>query len=89
MGRNRIFVGPEQRDFLDRAEGGRKECSRVLSRAAINSPVYVAAGGIVDAIDGLAEAVPGDRKYFHLAVPTTPGGNLTPAPKGDERTCSD
>ena len=77
MTRNRIFVGPEQRDFLERAEGWRKECIRVLSRAPINSPVYVAASGIVDAIDGLAEAVTGDRRHFHLTAPTTPGGNLT------------
>lgn len=78
---NRIFVGPEQRDFLDRAALWRKECIRVLSRAPINSPVYQAASGIVDAIDGLAEAVTGDRKHFHLTAPTTPGGNLT-APRG-------
>ncbi|AWN43277.1 hypothetical protein [Methylobacterium durans] len=51
--------------------------SRVLSRAPIHSPVYVAASGIVDAIDGLAEAVTGNAKHFHFRAPTTPGGNLT------------
>lgn len=84
MARSRIFVGAEQRYFLDRAEVWRKECIRVLSRAPINSPVYVAASGIVDAIDGLAEAVTGDRKHFHLTAPTTPAGNLTPPPRTEE-----
>lgn len=84
MACSRVFTGPEQRDFLDKAEGWRKECVRVLSRAPINGPVYQAASGILDAIDGLAEAVTGDRKHFHLTAPTTPSGNLTPSPKGEE-----
>ncbi|GEP04812.1 hypothetical protein MOX02_28500 [Methylobacterium oxalidis] len=84
MPRSRIFVGPEQRDFFDRAALWRKECIRVLSRAPINLPVYLATSGIVDVIGGLAEAVTDDRKHFHLTAPTAPGGNLTPPPKAEE-----
>ncbi|MDR7039740.1 hypothetical protein J2X36_004518 [Methylobacterium sp. BE186] len=53
--------------------------SRVLSRAPIHSPVYVATSGIVDTIVGLAEAVRGDRKQFHLTAPITPGGKSSAA----------
>lgn len=38
---------------------------------------------------GLAEAVMGDRKHFHLTAPTTPGGNLIQPPETDDRVCSD
>ncbi|GEP02293.1 hypothetical protein [Methylobacterium oxalidis] len=72
MGRNRILVGAEQRDLLDKAESWRKECIRVLTKAPIHSPLYKATSGILDAIDELAEAVTGDRKHFHLRAPTTP-----------------
>jgi hypothetical protein len=76
MGCNRVFVGAEQIDLLDKAEGWRKECVRVLSRAPINSPLYRSVGGIMDAIDGLAEAVTGNRQHFHLQAPRTPGPKL-------------
>ncbi|GEP07909.1 hypothetical protein MOX02_59470 [Methylobacterium oxalidis] len=50
----------------------------------IPAPVYRADHGIVDAIDGLAEAVTDDRKHFHLTALTTPAGNLMPPPKDSE-----
>ena len=81
MGRNRVFVGAEQLDLLDKAETWRKECVRVLSRAPINSPLYQSVSGIIDAIDGLAEAMTGDRRHFHLQAARTPGGNLTKPPE--------
>ncbi|WP_257791930.1 hypothetical protein [Methylobacterium durans] len=44
----------------------------------------MATSGIMDAIDGLAEAVTDDLQHFDLTAPTTPGGNLMPPPKGSE-----
>jgi hypothetical protein len=76
MSRRRVFVGAEQLGLLDKAEGWRKECIRVLSRAPINSPLYRSVSGIMDAIDGLAEAVTGNRQHFHLQAPRTPGTKL-------------
>ena len=76
MGCNRVFVGAEQIDLLDKAETWRKECVRVLSRAPINGPLYRSVSGIMDAIDGLAEAVAGNRQHFHLEAPRTPGQTL-------------
>ena len=80
MGCNRVFVGAEQIDLLDKAEGWRKECVRVLSRAPINSPLYRSVSGIMDAFDELAEAVTGDRRHFHLQAERTLGGNLMKPP---------
>jgi hypothetical protein len=34
---------------------------------------------VVEAIDGLAEVVTGDRKRFHQQSPRTPGPDLPPA----------
>ncbi|WP_336492292.1 hypothetical protein [Methylobacterium nigriterrae] len=81
MARSRTFVGAEQRAFLDKAERWRLECIRVLAQAPVGNPVYQAANGIVDAIDGLAEAVTGDRRHFHLKPLTTPGANLKKPPE--------
>ncbi|MDR7040499.1 hypothetical protein J2X36_005282 [Methylobacterium sp. BE186] len=84
MRHNRTLAGAEQRSFLDRAKGCRKECIRVLSRTSVHSPVYVAASGIVDTIDGLAKAITGDRKHVNLRMPTTSGWYLTPPPEAEE-----
>lgn len=81
MERKRIYVGAEALDLLDRAEGWRKECVRVLSRAPINHPYYRSISEIMDAIDGLAEAVTGDRARFHAKAPRTTSGNLTEPPE--------
>ncbi|WP_336490932.1 hypothetical protein [Methylobacterium nigriterrae] len=77
MARSRTFAGAEQRAFLDKAENWRLECIRVVAQAPVGSLVYQAASGIIDAIDGLAEAVTGDRRHFHLKPPSTPDGNTT------------
>lgn len=45
----------------------------VLSRATPQGPLYKATESIVDAIDGLAEVVTGDRRRFHQRDATTPG----------------
>ncbi|MER2268812.1 hypothetical protein, partial [Methylobacterium oxalidis] len=71
-------VGAEQRDFLGRAALWRKECICVLSRVPIHSPVYVAATGIVDALDGLVEAATGDRKDAGLSRKGPYGTRIIP-----------
>lgn len=41
-------------------------------------PLYKVVAGIVVAIDGMAEAVVGDRQRFHQESPRTPGPDLPP-----------
>jgi hypothetical protein len=40
--------------------------------------LYKAVEQVVDAIDGVAEVVTGDRKRFHQVSPRTPGPDLPP-----------
>lgn len=76
MGRRRVFGQTEETRLLEEARQWRARCVGVLSRAPVGGPVYKAASGILDAIDGLAGAVTGDRSHFHLRAPTTPGPHL-------------
>jgi hypothetical protein len=78
MARRGVFVRAEEVAFLDEAACWRQRCIEVLSRAKPQGPLYKATEGIVDAIDGLAEVVTGDRKRFHQASPRTPGPDLPP-----------
>jgi hypothetical protein len=57
----------------------RRTCIDVLTRAKPQGPLYKATEGIVDAIDGLAEVVTGDRRRFYPRDATTPGPDLPSA----------
>ena len=73
MARRGVFVRAEEVAFLEEAARLRRTCIDVLSRAKPQGPLYKATEGIVDAIDGLAEVVTGDRRRFHQRDVTTPG----------------
>ena len=77
------MVHEEQTAFLREAGEWRRRCVAVLARAPIQGPIYVAASGIMDAIDRLAQAVTGRRDHFHLRSPRTPGPDLDPLPRRD------
>lgn len=79
MARRGVFVRAEEAALLGEAARWRRTCIEVLTRAKPQGPLYKATEGIVDAIDGLAEVVAGDRKHFHQASPRTPGPDLPPA----------
>lgn len=73
-----VFVRVEEVAFLEEAARWRKQCIKVLTRATPQGPLYKATEGIVDAIDGLAEVVTGDRRRFYQRDATTPGADLPP-----------
>ena len=79
MARRGVYVRAEAVQFLDEAGRWRRQCIEGLSRAQPQGPPYKAVEGVVDAIDGVAEVVAGDRKRFHQASPRTPGPNVPPA----------
>lgn len=81
MARRRVFAQSEESRLLEEARVWRARCVDVLSRAPVGAPLYRAVSGVLDAIDGLAGAVTGDRGHFHLRAPTTPG----PALPGQDR----
>ena len=68
----------EEVAFLEEAARLRRSCIDVLSRAKPQGPLYKVTEGIVDAIDGLAEVVTGDRRRFYQRDATTPGPDLPP-----------
>ncbi|MCJ2021205.1 hypothetical protein MKK84_27950 [Methylobacterium sp. E-065] len=78
MGRRGVLVRAEEVAFLEEAARLRRQCIDVLSRAKPQGPLYNATAAIVDAIDGLAEVVTGNRARFHQASPRTPGPDLPP-----------
>jgi len=78
MARRGVFVRCEEVAFLEEAARWRRQCIDVLTRAKPQGPLYKATAEIVDAIDGLAEVVTGDRKRFHQESPRTPGPDLPP-----------
>ena len=78
MARWGVFVRAEEVAFLEEAARWRKQCILVLTRAKPQGELYKATAAIVDAIDGLAEVVTGDRKRFHQESPRTPGPELVP-----------
>ncbi|MGH1575578.1 hypothetical protein ACRAWG_39380 (plasmid) [Methylobacterium sp. P31] len=78
MARRGVFVRAEEVAFLDDAARWRRQCIDVLSRAKPQGPLYKATEAIVDAIDGLAEVVAGDRRKFYQRDATTPGSDLPP-----------
>jgi hypothetical protein len=76
MARRGVFVRCEEVAFLEDARRWRQQCILVLTRAKPQGPLYKAVSGIVDAIDGVAEVVTGDRQRFHQESPRTPGPEL-------------
>jgi hypothetical protein len=78
MAERGVFVRGEAIAFLEEARRWRQQCILVLTRAKPQGPLYKATEGIVDAIDGLAEVVTGDRRRFHQKDATTPGSDLPP-----------
>ncbi|CAM3050824.1 hypothetical protein JHFBIEKO_4413 [Methylobacterium mesophilicum] len=78
MARRGVFVRCEEVAFLEAAARWRQQCILVLTRAKPQGDMYKAVSGIVDAIDGVAEVVVGDRKRFHQESPRTPGPDLPP-----------
>jgi hypothetical protein len=78
MARRGVFVRAEEVAFLEEAGCWRKQCINVLRRATPQGPLYKAVEQVVDAIDGVAEVVTGDRKRFHQVSPRTPGPDLPP-----------
>jgi hypothetical protein len=79
MGRRGVFVRAEEVAFLEEAARLRRTCINVLTRAKPQGPLYKATECIVDAIDGLAEVVTGDRRRFYQRDATTPGPTLQPS----------
>jgi hypothetical protein len=78
MARRGVFVRCEEVAFLDDAARWRAACILVLRRARPQGELYKATEAMIDAIDGLAEVVTGDRKRFHQEAPRTPGPDLPP-----------
>lgn len=66
VNRRRILPKDVADDALKSAGECRKHCIRVLTNAPINEPAYAAAQAVMEAIDGLAEVLTGDRRHFHL-----------------------
>lgn len=81
MARRGVFVRAEEVALLDDASRWRRQCIDVLSRAKPQGPLYLSVSAIVDAIDGLAEVVTGDRRSFYQKDATTPGPALPPTGK--------
>lgn len=78
MARRGVFVRAEEVHFLEEAGRWRRQCVEVLSRAKPQGALYKAVEQVVNAIDGVAEVVVGDRKCFHQVSPRTPGPDLPP-----------
>ena len=55
------------------AQHMRRAAFKVCTAAAIGSPAYVTAGAVLDAPDGMAEALTGRRDALHTP-PHTAGG---------------
>ncbi|TDG28019.1 hypothetical protein [Paracraurococcus ruber] len=53
-------------EVMEAAGECRRACIRIRTEAPINGPAYEAAGRVMEAIDGLAEVLVGDRTHFHL-----------------------
>ena len=51
---------------LEKLREGRRGAIQVRTEAKINSPAYIAAGTVLDAIDQLASELTGNPRYFHL-----------------------
>ncbi|WP_182177884.1 hypothetical protein [Methylobacterium radiotolerans] len=81
MAKRGVFVRCEEVALLDDAARWRRQCCEVLSRAKPQGPLYRAVSQIVEAIDGLAEVVTGDRRRFYQKDATTPGPALPPIAK--------
>ncbi len=78
MARRGVFLRAEEVAFLKEAQRWRQQCILVLTRAKPQGPLYKADEKILDAIDGLAEVMTGDRQRFHQESPRTPGPDLPP-----------
>ncbi|MGH1573768.1 hypothetical protein ACRAWG_27890 [Methylobacterium sp. P31] len=78
MTRRAVFVRAEEVAFLDEARRWRQQCILVLTRATPQGPLNKAVERVVDAIDGVAEVVAGDRRTFYQRDATTPGPDLPP-----------
>jgi hypothetical protein len=48
------------------------QCPSGLRQAPIGGPVYTAVGELMEAIDGVAEVLTGDRSHFHMKPHSAP-----------------
>ena len=60
---------------LNNLRAGRAGALSVCMSARINSREYVAAGEVVDAVDGLVAHLTGDEKHLHAAAHKTVSGS--------------
>jgi hypothetical protein len=65
-----MFTEAGRQALLTAIEQCRKACIDALRRAPCTGDVYRRTSALVDAIDGVAEALTGDRQHFWLE-PTT------------------
>jgi hypothetical protein len=66
MVNRRRFLDPGTAEAALKAAGEcRARCVQVLTQAPIGEPAYLAARGILEAVDNLAEVLTGDRRHFH------------------------
>lgn len=70
--RRRVPSYGAQERALEACQSCRAACVAVLTEAPIGSPPYIAAQAVVEAIDGLAEALTGDRRLFPTKPHSTP-----------------
>lgn len=68
----RSLIPEEKAVWLAQLGTWRRQCNELMGRAPVADPVYRATRGIVEAIDGVAEAVTGDRTHFHLRAHSSP-----------------
>ena len=78
MPRRRILSHQRIADALKAAGECRAACIRILTDAPIDGPAYKATQDVMQAIDGLAEVLVGDRTHFHLK----PHGSIFPGSHG-------
>jgi hypothetical protein len=64
--RTRFLSDHTSQQALEAAKQCRAACVAIRTEAPIGGPAYVAAGRVMDAIDGLAEVFTDDRRHFHL-----------------------
>ncbi|TCZ61092.1 hypothetical protein [Roseicella aquatilis] len=62
--RRRMLMPDAVDAALEAAEACRRAAMDVMRQAPIGGPVYQAASAVMDALDGLAEALTGDRERF-------------------------
>jgi hypothetical protein len=61
---HRFDLPPDPGEILDTLRACRKVMIEISCKVKINGPVYLAADGVMNAIDGLAAELTGDREFF-------------------------